>query len=136
MGIKVQDVAFVRFRAPDLDAMEEFLVDFGMVRADRTKDTLYMRGTDGDPFLHVTHRGEAGFAGVAFEAASPGDLETIAHSRRRLDGTARRTGRRRGSQVDRAGRVRGRSRGRAASSPRRLSCLASASATIHTKLPG
>ncbi|MGC1678520.1 MAG: VOC family protein [Candidatus Binataceae bacterium] len=78
MGIKVQDVAFVRFRAPDLDAMEGFLIDFGMVRADRTKDTLYMRGTDGDPFVHVTHRGEAGFAGVAFEAASPADLETIA----------------------------------------------------------
>jgi len=44
MGIKIQDVAYVRFSAPDLDAMEAFLIDFGMVRAVRTTDTLYMRG--------------------------------------------------------------------------------------------
>ncbi|MHB8381784.1 MAG: VOC family protein [Candidatus Binataceae bacterium] len=80
MGIKIQDVAFVRFRAPDLDAMEAFLIEFGMMRADRTNDTLYMRGTDGDPFVHVTHRGEPGFAGLAFEAGSPADLEMIARA--------------------------------------------------------
>ncbi len=28
--IKVDDIAFVRFTAPDLDAMEAFLVDFGL----------------------------------------------------------------------------------------------------------
>jgi catechol 2,3-dioxygenase-like lactoylglutathione lyase family enzyme len=78
MGIKVQDLAFVRFRAPDLDAMENFLSDFGMIRVERGDDALYMRGTDPDPFLHVTHRGEAGFAGVAFEAASLADLEALA----------------------------------------------------------
>ena len=33
MGIKVQDLAFVRFSAPDLDTMESFLTDFGMARA-------------------------------------------------------------------------------------------------------
>ncbi len=80
MGIKIPDIAYVRFRAPDLDAMEAFLADFGMVRAERTSDALYMRGTDGDPFVHVTHRGEAGFAGVAFEAASVADLEAIARA--------------------------------------------------------
>ena len=36
--------------------METFLTEFGMVRADRTGDALYMRGLDGDAFLHVTHR--------------------------------------------------------------------------------
>jgi len=90
MGIKVQDVAFVRFRAPDLDAMEAFLSEFGMIRAARSDDTLYMRGTDPDPFLHVTHRGEAGFAGVAFEAASLADLEALAANEKisiaKLDG--------------------------------------------------
>ena len=40
MGIKIQDVAYVRFSAPDLDEMEAFLIDFGMVRAVRTSDTL------------------------------------------------------------------------------------------------
>ncbi len=78
MGIKVQDVAFVRFNAPDLDAMEAFLSDFGMLRAARTDEVLYMRGLDPDPFLHVTHKGEPGLAGVAFEATSIADLEAIA----------------------------------------------------------
>jgi len=76
--IKVDDIAFVRFTAPDLDAMEAYLVDFGLVRAHRDAETLYMRGTDPDPYFHVTHKGEAGFAGVAFEARSLADLEALA----------------------------------------------------------
>lgn len=76
--IKADDIAFVRFRAPDLDKMETFLADFGMVRAARDDNTLYMRGEGGDPFVHVTHKGEPGFAGVAFKSCSVGDLETLA----------------------------------------------------------
>ena len=30
-AIKVQDLAYVRLRAPDLDAMEEFLTHFGLL---------------------------------------------------------------------------------------------------------
>jgi hypothetical protein len=30
MGIKIQDVAYVRLSAPDLDEMEAFLTEFGM----------------------------------------------------------------------------------------------------------
>ena len=78
MGIKIQDVAYVRFSAPDLDQMETFLTEFGMVRADRTGDALYMRGLDGDAFLHVTHRGEPRFVAAGFEAASMQDLEALA----------------------------------------------------------
>lgn len=76
--IKADDIAFVRFSAPDLDQMEAFLNDFGMVRAARDATTLYMRGEGSDPFLHVTHKGEPDFAGVAFRALSVGDLETLA----------------------------------------------------------
>jgi catechol 2,3-dioxygenase-like lactoylglutathione lyase family enzyme len=76
--IKADDIAFVRFSAPDLDKMEAFLSDFGMARAARDDNTLYMRGEGGDPFLHVTHKGEPGFAGIAFKAASVGDLELLA----------------------------------------------------------
>src|SRR5271166_6433644 len=90
MGIRIQDVAYVRFSAPDLDQMETFLAEFGMVRADRTGDALYMRGLDQDPFLHVTHRGEPRFVAAGFEAASVKDLETLAHEENasiaRLDG--------------------------------------------------
>ncbi len=72
--IKVTDVAFVRFSAPDLDAMERFTEAFGLVKNERVGDTLYCRGTDPEPFVHVTHLGEPGFRGVAFDAASANDL--------------------------------------------------------------
>jgi catechol 2,3-dioxygenase-like lactoylglutathione lyase family enzyme len=76
--IKVDDIAFVRFTAPDLDAMEAFLLDFGLTRAHRDANALYMRGADGDPYLHMTHKGEPGFAGVAFKARSLDDLQKLA----------------------------------------------------------
>jgi catechol 2,3-dioxygenase-like lactoylglutathione lyase family enzyme len=78
--IKVDDIAFVRFQAPDLDAMEAFLVDFGLTRAHRDATTLYMRGADGDPYLHFTHKGDPGFAGVAFEARDLDDLQRLART--------------------------------------------------------
>lgn len=76
--IRVTDIAYVRFNAPDLDQMETFLAEFGMVRAAREGDTLYSRGTDPRPFVHVTHKGEPGFAGVGFFAESLDDLERLA----------------------------------------------------------
>ncbi len=78
--IKVEDVGFVRFAAPDLDAMEAFLLDFGLTRAARDAETLYMRGTGPEPYAHMTRRGEPGFGGVAFRAASVADLETLARA--------------------------------------------------------
>ena len=77
MGIKIQDVAYVRFSAPDLDQMEAFLTECGTLRADRSGDALYMRGLDGDAFLHVTHKGEPRFVAAGFEAASIQDLEAL-----------------------------------------------------------
>src|SRR6185436_2591785 len=76
--IKVDDIAFVRFSAPDLDKMETFLTDFGLVRAHSDAKTLYMRGLDSDPYFHVTHLGEPGFIGLAFEAKVESDLSTLA----------------------------------------------------------
>jgi len=76
--IKVRDIAYARFAAPDLDAMERFAVDFGLVVTARDEDALYARGTDPEPYLHVSERGEAGFRGVAFEAASADDLVAAA----------------------------------------------------------
>ncbi|MBV8138194.1 MAG: hypothetical protein JO121_21585 [Deltaproteobacteria bacterium] len=77
MGIKIQDVRTCGFSAPDLDAMEEFLAEFGMVRSERAGDRLYMRGLNGDPFLHITEVGAPGFLAAGFEAASVRDLETL-----------------------------------------------------------
>jgi len=44
--IKIQDIAYVRFAAPDLDAMEAFGVDFGFVVTSRDEDRLHLRGSD------------------------------------------------------------------------------------------
>ncbi len=78
--IKIEDIAYVRFSAPDLDAMEVFLSEFGLTRAHRDSETLYMRGAGPNPFAHVTHLGEAGFQGLGFRAESVADLETLAQA--------------------------------------------------------
>jgi catechol 2,3-dioxygenase-like lactoylglutathione lyase family enzyme len=75
--IKAFDLAYGRLRSPDLDKQEEFLTDFGMVRADRTKNALYMRGTDAPHHIHVTELGEPRYVGIAVHAASYDDLERI-----------------------------------------------------------
>src|SRR5437879_4166911 len=76
-AIKVSDLAFGRLQAPDLDAAEAFLTEFGMIKVERTKTALYMRGSDAAHHLHVTERGEPRFLGLAFQAASEADLERI-----------------------------------------------------------
>jgi catechol 2,3-dioxygenase-like lactoylglutathione lyase family enzyme len=76
--IKVTDMAYGKLRSPDLDAQEEFLTHFGMVRADRTQHALYMRGTDPTHHIHVTEKGDPGFIGMAYYAASEEDLHKVA----------------------------------------------------------
>src|SRR5260370_5078130 len=76
--IKVADFAFPRMEAPDLDEMEEFLTHFGLIRAERTPDALYMRGADSHHHLHVAQKGGTKFIGFAYHAADEADLKRIA----------------------------------------------------------
>lgn len=76
--VKIEDVAHVRFRAPDLAQMRAFLEDFGLAVAEATQTRLVARGAGSSPVAHVTELGEAGFAGVAFRAESLADLERLA----------------------------------------------------------
>jgi len=76
--IKVTDIAYVRFRAPNLQKMADFLTDFGMVEFTRTDTALYMRGTGVDPYVHVTELGEPGFIGPVFQVESEQELKTLA----------------------------------------------------------
>ena len=75
--IKIEDIAHVRFAAPDLAVMRSFLEDFGMVcwEAD---GCLYARGSDGRPFAHVTQPGEAGFLALGLREETMADLEQLA----------------------------------------------------------
>ncbi len=75
--IKVIDIAYARFTAPDLDRMETFLTDFGLHRAARTDTALYMRAHGTDHHVHITELGEPEFVGLGFHAGSAEDLDTL-----------------------------------------------------------
>jgi len=77
--IKVEDVAHVAFRAPDLDRMEAFLKDFGLTTW-REDGRLYARGLGSAPFVHVTELGEPGFVAVGLRAASIEDVIALGRS--------------------------------------------------------
>lgn len=76
--IRVQDIAYVRFAVPDLDAMATFAGDFGLVEAARDAETIYHRGTDTSPYCHVAERGDAAFLALGFEVDAAEDLERAA----------------------------------------------------------
>lgn len=77
--IAAEDVIYVRYRVPDLDVMERFLLDFGMRRALRTDRALFMRGVSDAPYLHVSELGESPKGlGFGLRAASAADLQRLA----------------------------------------------------------
>ena len=78
--IKIEDIAHVRFSAPDLDEMERFVVAFGLSPMRESEDLLIARGAGPWPVLHVTERGEARFVAIGFRAESLADLEKLAAS--------------------------------------------------------
>lgn len=75
--IRVEDIAHVRFAAPDLAVMRAFLEDFGLTCFEEA-GRLYGKGSDGRPFVHVTEPGEPRFLAVGLRAASLADLERLA----------------------------------------------------------
>ncbi len=75
--IKIEDIAHVRFAAPDVSLMRLFLEDFGM-GCFEAGGRLYGRGADGRPFVHVTEPGEAKFLAVGFRAETIADLGKLA----------------------------------------------------------
>ncbi len=78
--IKVIDIMYVRFRAPDLETMKNFLLGFGLLESAATDEALYMRGYGSDFCCHITEKGEAEFVGLALEAGSEKDLHDLAAS--------------------------------------------------------
>ena len=52
----ISEMAYVRLSVPDLDRMEAFLTDFGMVKVHRDGQRMYMRGIGDAPFLRHRHR--------------------------------------------------------------------------------
>jgi catechol 2,3-dioxygenase-like lactoylglutathione lyase family enzyme len=82
----VAGLAWLEFEKPDLDRAERFGADFGFDVADRTPDTLLLRGRQAAAGCVVVRRGpQARFVGPAFQAAERGDLDRLA---RGMGGTA------------------------------------------------
>lgn len=76
---KAVDVSHVAYQVTDLDRMEIFLRDFGLVPAGRRDGTLYMRGTGPAPYIHVTRHGPTNrFVGGAFRMPFRADLDVLA----------------------------------------------------------
>ncbi len=74
--MKVRDVQYMTYRVPDLDLIERFLVDFGMVRASRTPQALEMRGAGDYPVIYRAEKADkAGFSHVTFEGPEAAALK-------------------------------------------------------------
>ncbi|MBV9383204.1 MAG: VOC family protein [Streptosporangiaceae bacterium] len=83
--VKVAGLAWLEFEKPDLDRAGRFGADFGFTVADRTPETLLLRGRWASTACLVIRRGpRARFAGAAFQAADREDLDRLA---RGADGT-------------------------------------------------
>ena len=76
--VKVEDIAYVVYRQPDLELIENFLGDFGLVCSARSVDRLYMRSAGPQQYVYIAERGEpSGFAGYAMRARNAQDLEKL-----------------------------------------------------------
>jgi catechol 2,3-dioxygenase-like lactoylglutathione lyase family enzyme len=79
--VKVAGLAWLEFEKPDLDRAEVFLTDFGFTVADRTPETLVLRGRWAGTGCLVVRRGPGSrFTGAAFRADARADLDRLARS--------------------------------------------------------
>ena len=77
--VKVAGLAWLEFEKPDLDRAERFYADFGFTVADRTPETLLLRGRWASTACLVVRRGpRPRFVGPAFQAAARDDLDRLA----------------------------------------------------------
>lgn len=74
----IDDIEYVIFRHPDLEALRCFMVDYGLLDAERRGETLYLRSYGDAPFSYVTTRGDAAFIGMGFRVAGRDDLDALA----------------------------------------------------------
>ena len=71
--VKVAGLAWLEFEKPDLDRAERFGTDFGFTVADRTPDTVLLRGRQASAGCLVVRRGpQARFVGTRLRRGRPG----------------------------------------------------------------
>src|SRR5205085_11341872 len=75
--LKVKDLQYVTYRVPDLELIERFLTDFGMVRASRTPQVLEMRGAGTYPVIYRAELADKpAFAHLVFDGPDNKTLNT------------------------------------------------------------
>src|ERR1700722_15420639 len=76
--VKVAGLAWLEFEKPDLDRAERFYADFGFTVADRTPETLLLRGRwAAAAGLVVCRSSRPRFPRAASQAGVGGDLERL-----------------------------------------------------------
>jgi catechol 2,3-dioxygenase-like lactoylglutathione lyase family enzyme len=79
--VKVSQLLFAHFERPDLDRAERYLCDFGLVRASRTENELFMRGAGPQPYIYrVTQGRDARFLGLGLSVPKAEDLDTLSRA--------------------------------------------------------
>lgn len=79
--VKVEDLAWLAFEKPDLDAAERFAHDFGLVTTARTDHELFLRGALAGTHCVAVRKGpRARFMGPAFKAATRSDVTRLARA--------------------------------------------------------
>jgi catechol 2,3-dioxygenase-like lactoylglutathione lyase family enzyme len=79
--IKVEDLAWLEFEKPDLDAAERFAHDFGFATAYRDEAELHLRGTlAGSQCVIIRKGSKSRFVAPTFRAADRSDLDRLARA--------------------------------------------------------
>ena len=74
----IEDIEYVIFRHPDLAAVREFMVDYGLLDLQQGGDALYLRSYGDAPFTYVSTKGDAAFVGFGLRVTSREALDTLA----------------------------------------------------------
>ncbi|WP_347906044.1 VOC family protein [Pseudomonas purpurea] len=74
--IQLKDIHHVMYRHPDLQVIERFLIDFGLVVTQRCEQRIYLRGTGAQPYVYIAEQAdEPAFGAIAFAVQQRQDLE-------------------------------------------------------------
>lgn len=86
--IRASDVAYILFSKSDLERQNSFLIDFGMVVAERTGEAIYMRGSGSLPYIYAAFDEQKlkarsgkgarrGYLGIGFSVGNRAELEKL-----------------------------------------------------------
>tara|TARA_R110002110_G_scaffold205066_7_gene416971 strand:+ start:95842 stop:96984 length:1143 start_codon:yes stop_codon:yes gene_type:complete len=77
--VRAVDTAYIIFEVADLAIQKAFLLDFGLVEAQHSGESLFMRGYGPEPYIYEARQGnKSGFKGAGFSVESEQVLREVA----------------------------------------------------------